>query len=78
MNLHEFAKLKTGDTVKNVFTHSQGIVTDVVDQGVKVRWGPLESAMSFTYTVQSTSWMHWSLPDETKPRTPAQGGPSVA
>lgn len=66
MTLEEFSKLKVGDAIENVFTNSRGTVTEVLNQGVKVRWGPLENSHAFTYTIQSTTWMHWSLADVPK------------
>lgn len=63
MNLQEFAALKTGDKIENAMSVSQGEVTEVTQAGVRVRWGvaaQLGADVTFTYSVQSTAWFHWS------------------
>lgn len=66
MTLDEFAKLKAGDVIENVFTNSRGTVTEVISNGVKVRWGPVKDSHAFAYSVNSTTWMHWSKLDVPK------------
>ena len=77
MNLQEFAGLKVGDEVINHMSNDGlGIVTVVNANGIKVRWPP--SAMDWTFTNQSTAWMHWSKKtDDTKPDTATQDGAQV-
>jgi hypothetical protein len=61
MNVQEFAALKVGDKIDNAMSSSQGEVTEVNAQGVRVRWGLGNTgAITFLYTVQSTAWFHWS------------------
>lgn len=61
MNLKEFAALKKGDKIENPMSQSAGEVADVTPLGVKLRWnGGDPSAITFTYTVNSTAWFHWS------------------
>ncbi len=57
MTLTEFAALKVGDKIENVFSGSRGEVTAVTDGGVRVMWPP--SGIDFAYPVNSTAWMHW-------------------
>lgn len=62
MNLQQFAALKVGDKIENAMSQSSGVVTEATDQGVKVRWGAGTPGrdVTFTYTVNGTSWFHWS------------------
>ena len=72
MNLQEFAGLKVGDEVINHMSNDGlGIVTVVNANGIKVRWPP--SAMDWTFTNQSTAWMHWSKKEPIEAE-----GPTVA
>lgn len=69
MNINEFSELKAGDRVRNDMTHSDGTVTELLKDGVRVQWGAKDSTRSvvtFAYTVNSTAWYHWSTPDENK------------
>lgn len=64
MNLQEFAKLKTGDRVRNDMSGSRGEVVDTDSHGVRVRWGvgsEKNSTPTWHYSVQSTAWFHWSV-----------------
>jgi len=63
MTLKEFAVLKAGDTVENVFTGSKGCVSEIKDSGVGVQWGATPGGPAFFYPVNSTAWMHWSKVD---------------
>ena len=63
MTLQEFAALKDGDEIENGFNGSRGRVTEVNNRGVIVSWHG--NPMTFTYTVNSTQWMHWERPGET-------------
>lgn len=75
MNLKEFAALKIGDKVANAMSQSTGEVTEVTDQGVRVRWdhnraGPGSESrqpVTFLYVVNGTSWFHWSKLEELPP-----------
>ncbi len=58
MTLTEFAALKVGDAIENIFSGSRGEVTTVTEGGVRVRWPP--SNIDFAYPVNSTAWMSWS------------------
>jgi hypothetical protein len=60
MNLQEFAALKKGDKINNGMASSQGEVTEVTAQGVRVRWGLHVGSITFMYSVNSTAWFHWS------------------
>jgi len=62
MNVQQFAALKVGDKIENVYTHSVAEVTEVTDKGVRVRWGDVIGSPSFFYSVNSTAWFHWELP----------------
>lgn len=62
MNLEEFAALEIGDKIDNPMSQSSGTVTERTQDGVRVRWGegtPGRNVL-FTYTVNSTAWMHWT------------------
>lgn len=58
MNLQEFSKLRAGDKIQNTFSQSEGTVTEATESGVRVKWS--ESSPPFFYSVQSTTWMHWT------------------
>lgn len=62
MNLQEFAKLKLDDKIANDMTRSSGVVVEVKEGGVRVRWGDGRPGndVSFFYSVQATSWFHWT------------------
>lgn len=62
MNMQEFAALKVGDKVDNHMSQSQGVVAEITAAGVRVRWGDGTpgSTISFMYSVNTTSWTHWS------------------
>lgn len=61
MNLQEFSALKVGDAVEvPAFGNNRGVVSEVTDRGVRVAWEGGRSAVTFQYTVMSTSWMHWN------------------
>lgn len=60
MNLQEFAALKVGDKIENPMLNSMGTVSEVTKQGVRIAWEGSRSAITFQYTVQNTSWFHWS------------------
>lgn len=67
MNINEFAALQVGDRVENPMSKSAGEVTEVIKRsgafaGVRVRWGDgtPRHDVSFTYTVDMTTWFHWS------------------
>ena len=62
MNLQEFAALKVGDEVKSLMAGpAVGTVTAVKENGVTVVWGDRhERETPFFYSVNSTSWMHWT------------------
>lgn len=64
MNLEQFAALKVGDKIDNPMSQSQGTVTELVQDGVRVRWGngAPGKTVEFTYVVNSTAWFHWVLP----------------
>jgi hypothetical protein len=62
MNLQQFAALKPGDKIENVFSNSRGEVTEASNRGVSLRWS--DSSPPFFYSVNSTAWMHWSKVDE--------------
>lgn len=63
MNIKEFAALKAGDKIENVFSHSVGEVVEATDSGVRVVWGSRhEHETRFFYSVVGTSWMNWSIP----------------
>lgn len=62
MTLQEFAALKPGDKVTNPMQGSSGEVTEISEAGVRVAWGGAH-AVTFTYGVGSTAWMHWSKED---------------
>lgn len=66
MNMQEFAALKEGDRVDNPMSQSSGVVVERKPNGVKVRWGDGAPGrtVEFFYDVQSTSWMHWTLPED--------------
>lgn len=75
MNLQQFAALKPGDKVENVFSNSVGEVTEATASGVKVRWGG--SGYEFAYTVSMTAWMHWDkVPEERRTQCPECGSNS--
>lgn len=59
MNLQEFAALKVGDKIRNHFSNSEGTVTAVLDQGIRLRWGDTPGEPEFTYVANSTAWFHW-------------------
>jgi hypothetical protein len=62
MNLQEFAALKPGDKIENHLSGSSGTITEVKPMGVHVRWGVQEgNVVSFFYSVQGTTWFHWTL-----------------
>lgn len=58
MNLQEFAALKVGDKIENIYTSSVGKVSNVDPSGVRVKWS--EHSPTFFYSVSSTAWMHWN------------------
>jgi len=66
MTLQEFAALKVGDKIENLMSNSRGVVSEVTDSGVRVQWSRndqvtrIDDVMAFTYTVNSTAWMHWT------------------
>lgn len=68
MNLREFNALKVGDEVENAMTNGAGTVSAVYEprsgRVVSVKWGGrpqrLNSGVEFSYSVQSTAWMHWN------------------
>lgn len=68
MNLQEFAALKVGDKIDvPMLGNSKGVVSEVTAAGVRVAWEGGRSAVTFMYTVSSTSWMHWSRVIEDRP-----------
>lgn len=70
MNLQEFAALKVGDHIENVFSGGKGEVMAVTNSGVRVRWPP--SHAEFEYLAMSTAWMHWSkVPSAVSPELDA-------
>lgn len=64
MNIQEFAALRVGDKINNLMGNSSGIVTGVFDSGVVVRWGVAGGGVDFKYTINTTSWFHWSKADD--------------
>jgi hypothetical protein len=63
MNVKEFAALKQGDKVALAMNgqSGQGEVVSVDPMGVRVRWGDNRpNAPTFFYSVNGTSWFHWS------------------
>jgi len=63
MNVQEFSKLKTGDKVHNGLTNSAGRVTKTDAGGVYVAWGNSADDQARYFSVQGTSWFHWSVPE---------------
>jgi hypothetical protein len=59
MNLQDFASLKVGDEIVNHMRNDDiGVVASVTAYGITLKWPPSEMLWSFTN--QSTAWMHWS------------------
>lgn len=61
MTLQEFAALKVGDKIVNGMNGSEGVVTGINDKGITLQWPP--STMEYSFTAQSTAWMHWRRAD---------------
>lgn len=57
MNLKEFAALKVGDKIDNLFAGSHGEVVEVTSTTVLVRWH--KGTAPRTYGANTTAWMHW-------------------
>lgn len=62
MTLDEFAALKVGDKIENTFTHSQASIIEAAASGVRLVWDGTQTP--FFYSVQGTSWFHWSKINE--------------
>lgn len=58
MTVQEFAALKTGDKISNMFSGSTGTIDSTADNGVYVKWS--DNSPPFFYAVNSTAWMHWT------------------
>lgn len=68
MNVQEFSKLKTGDKIFNGLTNSHGRVTKETAGGVHVAWGDSPDSQARYFSVQGTSWFHWSKVEDEKPQ----------
>lgn len=64
MNINEFSSLRPGDKIENLMLGTKGVVSSITPGSVGVRWGPIADSTEFTYTLQSTAWMHWSKDGE--------------
>lgn len=67
MTLDEFAALKVGDKIENTFTHSQATILEATASGVRLCWDGTQTP--FFYSVQGTSWFHWSKVEHEAPGT---------
>lgn len=66
MNLQEFAALKVGDKIQNLALGSHiGVVSEVTDRGVKVKWPP--SSQEHFFSAAGTAWFQWSKADDSAP-----------
>lgn len=73
MNIREFSALKNGDKIENHATGSSGEVVECRADGVSVVWGPRhDKERRLYYSVMSTAWMQWTLPErvESPPLAP--------
>lgn len=62
MTLQEFAALKAGDKIENHMAGavSVGTVKETTPSGLWLTWAGGDLGVPFFYSVNSTSWFHWS------------------